>query len=267
MNMLSSLIRLSAVIAVASMTACDVSKPDPDKTGMITLEFDNVVGDKDLILDTDTYTNVAGETFSVTTLNYFVSNIRLKKADGTYYTYPQDQSYFLVKEADDATHGIELEVPEDDYTGMEFILGVDSLRSTADVSQRTGVLDPATNGMYWSWNSGYIFMMLEGISPQAPADPTGVNSFQYHTGGFGGYSSVTINNIKKITLDFNGEEALVRGKSHPEVHIYADLLKFFDGPNADVSIAEHPVVHFNAYSTTLSENYSRMFTVDHVHNE
>lgn len=78
---------------------------------------------------------------------------------------------------------------------MSFILGVDSLRSTKDLSERTGVLDPTAAGgdMYWSWNSGYNSLKMEGTSRSLPMG----GDFMYHIGGFGGYSSATINNIKK----------------------------------------------------------------------
>ena len=61
-------------------------------------------------------------------------------------------------------------IPAGDYNQITFTIGVDSLRSTMDVSKRPGVLDPAQghDGMYWTWNSGYIFFKMEGISPAAP---------------------------------------------------------------------------------------------------
>jgi len=41
------------------------------------------VGDKALVLGTEAYTNSFGEDFTVTTLNYFISNVSFKKEDGT----------------------------------------------------------------------------------------------------------------------------------------------------------------------------------------
>lgn len=55
------------------------------------------------------------------------------------------------------------------------LFGVDSLSCVSGV--KTGVLDPR-NGMYWTWNSGYIFFKLEGtINGKA---------FTWHVGGFAG---------------------------------------------------------------------------------
>ena len=113
---------------------------------------------------------------------------------------PQASSYFLIDESNVAAHEAELSIPEGEYKTLSFVLGVDSLRNTMDVSQRTGVLDVsgAATDMYWSWNSGYIFFKMDGTSPAIPA-MGGV--FQYHVGGFGGYSSPQPNNLRTITLD------------------------------------------------------------------
>ena len=140
--------------------------------------------------------NAVGESLKITKLKYYVSNFVLTNADGTIYTVPQDSCYFLIDESDPATHEPALKVPEGEYKTLTFTVGVDSLRNTMDISKRTGVLDPATTAadMYWGWNSGYIFFKVEGTSPVITAAG---NVFQYHIGGFGGYSSPTPNNLKK----------------------------------------------------------------------
>ena len=81
----------------ALLLACTTS-PDvePTSTGEVTLEFDNVAGTRNLVLGSGTYQNTVGESFTVDMLNYFVSNIKLLRADGTHYTIPQDSCYFLI---------------------------------------------------------------------------------------------------------------------------------------------------------------------------
>lgn len=233
----------------------------------LSVEFDNVVGGTQLSLDTSgtTFTNGAGEKFSVTTLNYYISNIRFWKIDGTEYVVPQDSSYFMVQENIPATQTITIpNVPSGDYNGVTFTVGVDSLRSASDLSRRTGVLDPAYlsgHGMYWTWNSGYIFLKLEGKSP-ASAD----RNFFYHIGGFGGFSSRTINNIKTVSLSFP-TTAMVRSDKAPKAHVLVDVLKLFSGPATTLKIADFPMVMFSTKSVELANNYANMFTVHHVHND
>jgi len=261
------------LIALLSLTACKKDSPEPvyseSNLAPLSVEFDNIMGSQNLVLNTTNYTNAAGETYNVQLLQYFISNIKVGKADGTTYTVNQDSSYFLIKEADAATRFAKVKVPEGDYTTLTFTLGVDSLRSTMDISKRTGVLDPSgghDDGMYWGWNSGYIFLKMEGISPQAPIDPTGFRKYRYHIGGFGGYSAPTINNIKTITIDLRSRGiAQVRKDRTANVHLMVDIEKVLSGSTA-VSIATNPQVMFSDYSVNIANNYMSMFTHDHTEN-
>lgn len=245
--------------------ACNTTDPDPAQTGTLQLVFDNVAGGQDLQLNTGTYRNASGESFTPTTFDYFVSNIKLTTTDGQQYVVPQESSYFLIKESLPATQTVTLKnVPAGDYASVSFLIGVDSLRSTMDIGQRTGVLDPAgdhtsANGMYWSWNSGYIFLKLEGTSPSAPTDATGSNTFRYHVGFFGGRDTRTINNLKTVTINFGSDRAPVTSAQVPTVTVQTDILKIFDGP-ATVSIAKNPEVMVSDYSQTVANNYARMMT-------
>lgn len=240
------------------------AEADPNKKGSIVLEFDNVVGTNKLVLGSNQYQNAAGENFTVSMFKYYVSNIKLKTAKGTTYTVPQNESYFLINQEDAASQKVRLNnVPEGDYTELTFTIGVDSLRNTMDLNQRTGVLDPTAYGMYWSWNSGYIFLKMEGSSPQATED----GKYRFHIGGFGGYSSQTLNNVKTITLPFGTSQAKLREGATPEVHLLVDVLKMFEGKGDRVSIAKNSTVMFNEYSKNIANNYVDMFRVDHIHNE
>lgn len=263
---------IAASAAVLLCSSCDKdsgSDVNPGDTGSITIEFDNVVGSNDLALNTGNYTNGSGETFTISTLDYFISNIKLKTSDGKEYVVPADESYFLIKEEDEATHEIELEnVPAGDYVSFTFTVGVDSLKSTSSVSERTGVLDPAGDaaGMYWTWNSGYIFLKMEGTSP---VSTTQDKKIYYHVGGFGGYDSPTLNNIKTVTVNapFESAAKVRKDKEHaPAVHFFADAGKILDGAT-HVSIAANSMVHFSDISAEIADNYAAMFSIDHIHND
>lgn len=258
---------LSAILSFL-FTACKKENASPFNNEIkanLSVEFDNIAGSSDLQLNTGIYTNASGEKLTVTKLKYYVSNFILTKTDGTVYTVPQDSCYFLIDESDETTHEPVLNVPEGEYKTLSFLVGVDSLRSTKDISLRAGVLDPTAEGgdMYWGWNSGYIFFKLEGTSP-ASTSPGG--TFMYHIGGFGGYSSPTINNIKRITLDLTarGTPKVKSGKD-TNIHLMVDVLKMFTG-NTNVSIAADPMVMFNNYSIDIADNYTAMFRHDHTEN-
>lgn len=259
------------VLVIIALSACrkETVVPDSTKTGTLSIQFDNIAGDRNLQLGTGVYTNAAGEKFSVDMLKYFISNISLKNTSGETYTVPQDSSYFLVSEENGTSQFVKVRVPEGEYTSLNFILGVDSLRSTMDISRRTGVLDPSAgmdDGMYWGWNSGYIFFKMEGTSAAAPLDASGQHKFRYHIGGFGGYNAVTFNNIKTITVDLSaaGTAKVVAGRT-PNIHLMADILKAFNG-STNISLAEWSTIMVSDYSINVANNYQKMFSHDHTEN-
>ncbi|MGB4771284.1 MAG: MbnP family protein [Chitinophagaceae bacterium] len=239
-------------------------------TAAISVEFDNIIGGKQVQLNTGQYTNVKGETFTISLLQYYISNLVFTKADGSQYVVPQDSSYFLIKEADPTTRYARVRVPEGEYTGLQFVLGVDSVRSTKDISERKGVLDPSDgmdNGMYWGWNSGYIFFKMEGNSNAAPTDPSGKSKYRYHIGGFGGYTAPTLNNIKVISMDLTKAGTAKAQDGHrSNIHIMVDVEKVFNGEE-QLSIAAHPTVMFSPYSVKIANNFPAMFRHDHTENK
>ena len=237
--------------------------------GKLRIEFDNVVGDKNLVLNSVNYVNGTKEDFVVTKFNYFISNIKLTKSDGTIFTVPQDSSYFLIKEDVKASQFVTLNnVPYGDYKAVEFMVGVDSLRNTAPIEKRKGVLDPGgsmlEDGMYWLWNSGYIFLKLEGTSSKG--NPVN-NKFYYHIGLFGGYSERTVNNTRVVKVEFGDLKAPVTDKATPEVHLLVDVLKVFDGPGTNVSIEQFNSIMGGQQekSQQVANNYAEMFSLDHIH--
>lgn len=248
------------------LTACkkdEGTNSNNDARGILTVAFDQVVGSDNLVLGTSLYFNSSNEPFRVDVFRYYVSNFMFTREDGTIYTVPQDSSYFLIDELNSLSHIASFNLPVGTYKNLQFTIGVDSLRSTMNIADRTGVLDPTTlaGDMYWGWNSGYVFLKMEGRSDVAQPD----GSYAYHIGGFGGYSAPTINNIRTVTLNLQEKGfADVRLAGTSKLMIATDVLKLFDGTE-DISISANPDVMFTPYSTTISANYSQMFS--HVSTE
>lgn len=256
---------LSTAILFASCKKDDVPPYNTNAKGDLSVEFDNIAGANDVQLNTGTYINAAGEPFTITKLKYYVSNFILTNMNGTVYTVPQDSCYFLVDESIAATHEPILKLPEGEYKTLTFTLGVDSLRNTMDISKRTGVLDLTTTAadMYWSWNSGYIFFKMDGTSPVIASTN---NTFQYHIGGFGGYSVPGVNNLKTITLDLTqrGTPQVKAGKE-TNVHLFIDVLKALNG-STNLSFAATSGIHSADAGIPLANNYSGMISHDHTEN-
>ncbi len=255
------IISLLLIFFISSCEKTDEIKPG-DKNSVF-IEFDNRLGAEEIVLGTTKGTNSTSEDFTITRLNYFISNIKLMSATGETVSFP-DQ-YSLVKESDTNSQVIELkDVPAGDYNHLMYTIGVDSIHSVSDVSLRTGVLDPAGYGddnMYWSWNMGYIFFKMEGNSSKVNVN--GSTKYELHIGGFGGKDAPTPNNIRNLELHMN-QTATVRRDIAPDVHVIFDVAKVFDGTKK-VSLVANPVIHNPKLGIDISENYAEAFMIDHVH--
>lgn len=269
-KLLSALSIAALLVTFASCKKTEVDVIDPNAKNTVSLEFDNRVGDQKLVLGTPAYKNAAGETFALTTFNYFISNVSLKNENGTVVKFPNQ--YFLVRQTDTQSLVAALSnVPAGNYTELSFMVGVDSLKSVGGAGERIGVLDPTsygTDGMYWSWNSGYIFAKIEGTSSAVPTSVSPGQAFALHVGGYGGGwngGAKTVNNLRTVTLPLTNS-ATVRGDISPDIHLFVDAKKIFDGPTK-ISLATTNSIHSPAAATPIADNYKTMFQVDHVHND
>jgi hypothetical protein len=234
--------------------ACKEDDNQPAGNGNLRIEFENVVGNQSLQLGDQTYTNASDEPYTISQFMYYVSNFTLTKKDGSNYQIPD--SYFLVNQENTDSRVITLTgIPAGDYTGLSFVIGVDSARNMSGA--QTGALDPI-NGMFWSWNTGYIFVRMEGNSPIS-TQPS--NKLQFHIGGFKGAT----NCIRIAAPSLNGNTLRIRNGKTPEAHYQVNVASIFGAPNP-VSFATLSAVHGGENAVKLADNYQTMFTLDHVHN-
>jgi hypothetical protein len=204
------------------------------------LQFQHVVGNKPLQLFEQTYHNSFGEPFTVYRFRYYVSNIVL-------YNGSQNQvirnTYFLIDEDDSLSKRITLNHKLDKVTAIEFILGVDSIRNISGV--QTGALDPA-KGMFWTWNTGYIFAKLEGVSDSCH---TPGHAFALEPGGFRNGE----NALRTVRLNIPVESSTIT--------IIADVLKWFQSVHT-LKLANNPSCHRPGnLAMQLADNYATMFSV------
>ncbi len=233
--------------------------PPAAETGQFRLEFEHLVGSSALQLNTANtqYSNNVSETFNVTTFKYYISKVVLKKSDNSEYVIPQ--SYFLIDASSEEASLITLQnIPVGNYKGMRFTLGVDSTRNVSGA--QTGALDPA-KGMFWSWNNGYIFLKLEGTSPQSSGTSNGI---AYHIGGFRNANNT--NALQTVESSFGSDLLRITSNGNPQLHMAVDVKEIFKTPT-DISFATTPTVHMpGATAKNIANNYADMFTFEHIHN-
>ena len=211
----------------------------------LAIVLDHYVGNELLQFDTVNYKNALGQSYTITKFKYYIGNIRLKKKNGEEVAF---NDYYLISEEEQGSKKIMLEtVPAGEYTGIEFIIGVDSAHNCSGA--QSGALDPV-NAMFWTWNNGYIFMKLEGRSP---ASKSPGKYFEYHIGGY----KQAANCIRKISLDFNKALSL---ESMKELHIKVDIAEILKAKTViDFSKLSSVTDFHNA--TIIADNYMNMFSI------
>lgn len=239
---------MTGILFIASCTV-DESQLE---TGTVTLEMEHVFDGNAFDLGSK-YTTANGDEIEPSKLLYYISNVTLSNDSGS-DSYDVPDSYFLVDASKPETLNLELaDIPNGEYTKVNFMIGVDSTHNVSGAQE--GVLDPA-NGMFWSWNTGYIFMKMEGMVQDSI-------EFRYHIGGF----QWTANNIKIVEASVPTASPIVVNGSESTAHFMVDFAEFFTNPVDFDVVATPDVAMPNANSLIISDNYKDMFMIDHVHNE
>lgn len=117
------------------------------------------------------------DTLSFETIKMYVSNFEIIYTDDSFEK--QKNSYHLLDYENTEKLNLELRKnPNKKIKAIKFDIGIDSLTNVSGAMG--GDLD-ATNGMYWTWQSGYINIKIEGKSKKCA---TRKNQFQFHIGGY-----------------------------------------------------------------------------------
>lgn len=220
----------------------------PKQEAILNLRF-NIKAGTAAVVPGHTYTNPFGEDYTVQKFRFYITQVELKDStDMSVQFFPDD--YFLIDAGDTATQTIAIPLSIKHITSVSFMIGVDSSANVGGTQQ--GALDPA-NGMFWTWNTGYIMLKLQATSPAAKVP---ANSFTYDVGGF-----KTGENVARKVGFF------IRHGINQAVHniiFNVDINKIFEGDHS-IKIAEHPMCHEpGALAMQLADNYGGMFSIQQV---
>jgi hypothetical protein len=202
---------------------------DSAATAYISIRFHPEINGTPFRLN-ETFTNSFGESYSATIFKFYFGQIALS-GNPQHSQAVNGDPYYLVDLADPSSLEINTTIKPGTYNAISVLLGVDSARNVSGV--QSGALDPA-KGMFWTWNTGYIYTKLEGTSPSS----TQVNGkFEYHIGGFR-WPYSAIRNFT-VTLTDTDTWQLQEGKTL-ELDISVDMDAFFNY-SYPVRISEEPV--------------------------
>jgi cytochrome c peroxidase len=152
------------------------------------------------------YQTSANETFSITRVSYLVSDFALQHDDGSWLQLSNTVAWLDFAQNRDS---IRLEhIPAGEFRTLRFSVGLSTNLNHADIAKFPAAhpLNPNVNGLYWSWQGGFIFLALEGLW----RNPAGeLDGWAYHLARDTNCTRITvaaplsITNETKLELDFD----------------------------------------------------------------
>lgn len=211
--------------------------------GELLLRFNVTANGKPLLKDSS-YTNPFGENYQVSRLKYYISNISLSKEKRNDW----GKEVFLVENG--VADSISLPAFPGSYTKLYFTLGVDSALNCSGAQD--GALDPL-NGMFWTWNSGYIFFKMEGYSTASTAD---LGRIEHHIGGY----RYPNNAARTIVLNLPQALEINEGEKHV-IQVNVALDQYWKGVNS-IKIADQALLMVpGGLAIKAANNFSTMFSI------
>ncbi|HFK5587191.1 TPA: MbnP family protein [Elizabethkingia anophelis] len=262
-------------ITLFTLSSCrnsDSTETEDTTPGNLQIKFENGFNNLgDIVLGQTAQTSSGGQKHNFTTLKYIVSNIVLIDENGKEFKYNYnnpDKGAFIIDQAE-AKAGIVYidlaDIPRNNYKKIRFGLGISqSAYLLGQDGQGIFWQKAKAAGMAWSWAAGYIFTKLEGNYGSATPD----TKFMNHCGNMGNTSANnTADLYREITLNLP-MTARVTKNIKPSIHILADLNQYLSGQTAlTLNKDNEMAMGSNQHLVNVTNNITKMFRVDHVHND
>jgi|GEM_PF-1173865 len=220
-------------------------------TGTVRLRIANQFGKDPLRLE-QPYATLHGDSLELSRFVYYLSNVQLTARNKKVWKQPE--SYHLLEVEDEGPSTFEIilkDVPEGEYSELSFAVGVDSLRNHS--GDQVGALD-TDNGMFWMWETGYVFLKAEGFFLRSGEAK---KAMVYHIGRDDCY--------QRTSLKMGPKPLTVKKGNTATIDVVADARLLFGGfPGAAIQLKapqgnESISVMGGPKAAQVSRNYARMF--------
>jgi len=252
----NSLFRLSLALffIITLMASC---KKDEEKSVAPVFVFKHNINGAELQKGVMKYTNLAGNNYEVDELQYFISEIRLKTADGRFIPIESDSAIHYVDIAIPSTLGWSPKdlIPVTDYDSISFVFGINEAKN------KTGLfVNPPERDMFWPdmMGGGYHYMKMNG-KWKATGDT--IKAFNFHIGIGMGSMGMFYQNYFTVTLPLK----MHIDDSYHEFDIIMNIDKWFEAPNLwDWNLIGGQIMQNQSAMHKACENGANVFQVAHA---
>lgn len=208
---------------LCAILCIDSCKDDETKYAPVAFVFEHQVNGTDLQKGEMKYTNLAGNVYEVDELQYFISDVTLKKSSGQQVSITSDSAIHYIDLAIPASLSWNPadRIPVEAYDSISFIFGI------SESKNKTGLfVNPPQRDMFWPdmMGGGYHYMKMNG-KWKAPGDV--IKPFNFHLGIGMGEMGVFYQNYFKVTLPLK----FVPGEVSNVFYITMNIEKWFEAPN------------------------------------
>ena len=169
--------KLVICLAMLSLTGLGCSSSSGEEAAGskdVSIEFAAVVGDTAFVCG-DSYDDLGsdGTTLALEDFRFYVQDVELKNSDGQWVPVDLEDNQFQMEnialldfedgcgevgnaDLNDQVVGV---VPEGDYDGLRFQMGLPPELNHQDASSASGVLN--LTAMFWNWRGGYKFLRID----------------------------------------------------------------------------------------------------------
>lgn len=199
--------------------------------GYSTLELDIsfVYGDEDFTLNQVYDYYPLDYTIKFEVISLYLANLKLTDLNGKEYGLSEIEYI----NSEDGLNTLNFQVPYNRYTNLDFSIGVPPvLNGTENENFDAALYNPdhplsIGNNMYWTWNTGYRFVRIDGRSNTNPDEDDDFETLiSIHTGKDYCYRS------KSIDLDFVSDKT-----TSNSIAIIFDVHAFLAGENDVIDVA------------------------------
>ena len=229
--------------------SCTYDTSSSDRSN-ISLMLHHKYDSQNFALNTD-FVDDSGNTIQFTRAEFYLSNPVYM--DDNMTTIDSPSAYALIS-LDDSNIDFGTVIGDTHVHMMNFLFGIDSTTNHADPAVNAvdwSDLDYQTPSTHWSWNNGYIFLMLEGnVDIDNNGSYDAGEDFIFHIG-----TDALSKRTNNIMSHFNS----VSGMSHT-IHLDIDWAAFIDGIDLSVDNSTHTGNNM-PLATIVSDNSADVITI------
>lgn len=243
---------LSILLAFSlTLSACkkeDEENCDPVTDGSLRVNVTSYFNNEAFAVG-NVYTNTNGYRVRVDDFKFYLSELYAIQSDGTEIELKDIDLINLVS----GVESMSFILPDGDYSGIRFSIGVpEAFNKDQDPTQYPNDHPLSVNGaqgMFWTWNTGYIFMKVEGKADLEGEEGNDLLSpFAFHCG----------EDLLFRTHVFNNNAFSIQKGQVVDLDIRFDVDRFFYSQNDTIDIAIDNLTHTSG-NPELAERFTELF--------